>query len=130
MTNNKRPATSIEFVMKINLRWLVQAVSLVLGVYLFMRLADTSKTLLLNYSIGALLAWSGLFLVFAVCFFLLIFTSYLKQRGNKTLKNPVAAFERLVLLCGLDDLSETNEVPQEKRKASRKVGSRAAEHTA
>ena len=102
--------------MKVNLRWLVQAISLMLGIYLFMRLFDTSKALILFYSTNALLAWLALFLLFAVCFFLLLFTSYLKQRGNNTLKKRIAVFERMVVFFGLSDFSERNEIAQGKRK--------------
>ncbi len=118
--------------MKINLRWLVQAVSLILGIYLFKLLFDNSKALFFNFSIKTLFAWLGLFLLFALCFFLLLFTSYLKERGGDTLKHRIALFERLVTLLNLDEFTERRVLAKNHRNgkmiaADAEVGNGSAE---
>jgi len=92
--------------MKINFRWVVQAVALICGIYFFKLLFENSKILFFNFSINTLRTWLGFFLLFAVCFFLLLFTSYLKARGNNTLKHRMMLFERLVMFLSLDSFTE------------------------
>lgn len=101
--------------MKINLRWFVQAVSLILGIYFFKLLFENSKSLFFNFSIKTLFAWLGVFLLFALCFFLLLFTSYLKERGGNTLKHRIALFERLVTLLNLNDFTERRALAENRR---------------
>jgi hypothetical protein len=91
---------------RINWRWVVQAISLALGIFFFMQAFDTSKSLLMDFSLALLAGWVGWILLFAVCFFALMFTSYLKERGNRTLRKRMAVFEKLVMLLQLDNYSE------------------------
>jgi hypothetical protein len=121
--------------MKINLRWLVQAVSLILGIYFFKLLFENSKTLFFNFSINTLFAWLGFFFLFALCFFLLLFTSYLKERGGNTLKHRIALFERVVALLGLDNFAERRALAENGRNgkavtADSEVGNGNAGHHA
>jgi len=118
--------------MKINLRWLVQAASLILGIYFFKLLFENSKTLFFNFSVNTLFAWLGLFLLFALCFFLLLFTSYLKERGGNTLKHRIALFERLVTLLSLNDFTERRALAKNHRNgkmiaADAEIGNSSAE---
>jgi hypothetical protein len=92
--------------MKINLRWFVQALALVSGIYFFKQLFERSKELLISFSANALLVWFGFLLLFVFCFLLLMFTSYLKEQGGNTLKNRIAFFERIVHLLRLDEFRE------------------------
>jgi len=118
--------------MKINFRWLVQAVSLVLGIYLFKLLFESSKILFFNFSINILFTWLGFFFLFIICFFLLLFTSYLKERGGNTLKHRIALFERLVTLFNLNDFTERRALAKNHRNgkmiaADAEVGNGSAE---
>ncbi len=91
---------------RINWRWAVQAVSLTLGIYFFKLAFETSKMLLLNFSFHAMLNWSLWVLLFAICFLALMLTSYLKERGNRTLRRRIEFFEKLVKWCHLENYSE------------------------
>lgn len=118
--------------MKINLRWLIQAAALILGIYFFKLLFENSKSLFFNFSISILFTWLGVFLLFALCFFLLLFTSYLKERGGNTLKHRIALFERLVTLLGLSDFAERRALAKNHRNgkmiaADAEVGNGSAE---
>lgn len=82
--------------MKINLRWIVQALAYVGAIWAFVQLWDLSKLALIT-GIGGVLPKALLFVAaFSFCFFVLFVTSYLKQRQNGTLKNRIALFERLL----------------------------------
>lgn len=88
--------------MVINLRWLVQALAFVGCIYAFMQIWDASKMLLVGGGEGRLWLGIGLnALMFVFCFFLLTVTSYLKQKKNGTLKNPIPFFEKLLSKLGL-----------------------------
>lgn len=81
---------------KLNLRWFIQALALASSIYCFMTVFNSSKALFTNFTGPAVLPviiWGALF---GFSFFVLMFTSYLKQRGNHTLRNRIAAFEALV----------------------------------
>lgn len=91
---------------RLNWRWVVQALALIAGIYFFMRAFDTSKSLLTDFSFIVILNWAIWFLLFAFCFFALMFTSYLKERGSGTLRKRIAMFEKLVGALHLDNYSE------------------------
>ncbi len=87
--------------MKLNLRWLIQAVAFVGCIFFFIKIWDGSKALLSGGSGGGALllgVYAGMFLV---CFFVMAITSYLKQKVNGTLKNPIPFFEKLLSKIGL-----------------------------
>lgn len=91
---------------KLNLRWFIQALALASSIYCFMIVFNSSKTLFANLSVKTalpILLWAALF---CFSFFVLMFTSYLKQRGNHTLRNQIPAFETLVRLLRLADYQE------------------------
>ena len=87
--------------MKINLRWLIQALAFIGCIFFFLQIWDVSKELVINFSSTAL--WICLLYVslFSICFFLMVLTSYLKQKFNGTLKNPIPFFEKLLRKMGL-----------------------------
>lgn len=91
---------------KINLRWLIQAAALALGILALTRAFDLSKSLFFASDHRAWLPMLGWLLMLGLSFFLLMFTSYLKQRANDTLRNPIAMFERLVVSLGLGSYRE------------------------
>ena len=95
---------------KLNLRWLVQAVALLLSIAGFTRLFDSSKTLLRDFSWEKFVPFLLWALLFLCGFFLLLFTSYLKQRGNFTLRNRIAPFEKMIRLLHLDRYQERDGV--------------------
>ncbi len=91
---------------KLNLRWFIQALALASSIYCFMTVFNSSKALFTKFSFSAaapIMLWAALF---CCSFFVLMFTSYLKQRGNQTLRNRIAAFEALVRLLRLENYSE------------------------
>ena len=92
----------------VNWRWLVQALALIAGIYFFKRAFDTGKALAANFSTSGILVWSVWVLLFALCFFALMFTSYLKERGGDTLRHRIAIFEKLVVLLHLENYSESS----------------------
>jgi len=91
---------------RLNWRWGVQALALIAGIYFFMRAFDTSKLLLSDFSFNVILIWIVWVLLFAFCFFALMFTSYLKERGGDTLRKRIAMFEKLVAALHLENYSE------------------------
>ena len=82
--------------MKINLRWLIQAVAFVGCIFFFLKIWDQSKTMILHYSNTGLLFLSAYVLCFLFFFFIMALTSYLKQKFNGTLKNQIPFFEKLL----------------------------------
>jgi hypothetical protein len=91
---------------RLNWRWVAQAAALIAGIYFFMRAFDTSKLLLNAFSFDMVLSWAGWVLLFSFCFFALMFTSYLKERGGDTLRKRIGIFERLVAALHLENYSE------------------------
>ncbi len=91
---------------RLNGRWAVQALALIAGIYFFMRAFDVSKSLLVDFSFNAILKWAVWFLLFSFCFFALMFTSYLKERGGATLRKRIGIFEKLVTALHLENYSE------------------------
>jgi DMSO/TMAO reductase YedYZ heme-binding membrane subunit len=81
--------------MKINLRWLVQAAAFIGCIYFFMQIWNASKIMFAGGS-GNFIALSLYALLFLVCFFVMAVTSYLKQKQNGALKNPISLFEKLL----------------------------------
>ncbi len=81
--------------MKINLRWLVQAVAFIGCIYFFMKIWNASKLMFVGAA-GNFIALTLYALLFFVCFFLMAITSYLKQKHNGTLKNSIPFFEKLL----------------------------------
>ncbi|MDZ7343875.1 MAG: hypothetical protein ONA90_05115, partial [candidate division KSB1 bacterium] len=74
---------------RLNWRWMVQGLALIAGIFFFMRAFNTSKTLWMSFSwlgLGGLAAW---ILLFGCCFAVLLFTSYLKERGTRTLRHRI-----------------------------------------
>ena len=91
---------------RLNWRWVVQAAALIAGIYFFMRAFDTSKSLLVDFSFTIILNLAVWFLLFSFCFFALMFTSYLKERGGATLRKRIGMFEKLVTALHLENYSE------------------------
>lgn len=87
--------------MKINGRWIVQALAFIGCIFFFIKIWDKSKTLLIHFSEIELLVLAVYVLGFVVCFFLMAVTSYLKQKNNGTLKNSIPFFEKLLSKFGL-----------------------------
>jgi len=104
-TRRRLPGTRWSAI-RVNWRWVVQALALIAGIYFFKRAFDTGKALAINFSTSSILGLSIWVLLFALCFFALMFTSYLKERGGNTLKNRIAIFEKLVVLLHLENYSE------------------------
>ncbi len=105
-TRRRRPGTRWSAI-RLNWRWAVQALALIAGIYFFMRAFDISKSLLTDFSFIVILNWTIWFLLFAFCFFVLMFTSYLKERGSGTLRQRIAIFEKLVAALHLKNYSES-----------------------
>ncbi len=82
--------------MKINLRWVVQAIAFIGCIFFFLKIWDLSKELLSGFTISDLLLTGIYGVLFLVCFFLMAVTSYLKQKFNGTLKNQIPLFEKLL----------------------------------
>jgi hypothetical protein len=91
---------------RLNWRWAAQAAALIAGIYFFMRAFDTSKLLLNDFSFNVVVSWAGWVLLFSFCFFFLMFTSYLKERGGDTLRKRIGIFEKLVTALHLENYSE------------------------
>lgn len=87
--------------MKINLRWIVQAIAFLGAIWSFVRMLEASKLAMQGMASQALQSLFLYALLFLFCFFLLVLTSYLKQKRSGTLKNPIRLFERLLALLGL-----------------------------
>jgi len=93
---------------RLNWRWVVQALALIAGIYFFKLAFDSSKSVLANFSMRPMLSLVLFIFLFSFCFFALMFTSYLKERGNGTLRKRMAVFEKLVNVLHLENYSETN----------------------
>ena len=87
--------------MKINLRWLVQAMAFIGCIFFFLKIWNKSKELLTGFEDSDLLLIGIYGVLFLVCFFLMAVTSYLKQKFNGTLKNQIPLFEKLLSKLGL-----------------------------
>jgi hypothetical protein len=107
-TRRRLPGTRWSAI-RINWRWAVQALALIAGIYFFKLTFDKSKMLLLNFSFHAMLNWSLWVLLFAICFLALMLTSYLKERGNRTLRRRIEFFEKLVQWLHLENYSEQSQ---------------------
>jgi len=92
---------------RINWRWAVQALALVAGIYFFKQAFDSSKMLAANFSASGVGTWSIWVLLFMLCFFVLLFTSYVKERGSNTLRHRIAVFEKFIILFHLENYSES-----------------------
>lgn len=103
---------------KLNLRWFIQALALAGSIYCFTVVFNSSKALFTNFSattIAPTILWAALFWF---SFFVLMFTSYLKQRGNHTLRNQISALETLVRLLHLENYKERESNPSAARDRS------------
>jgi hypothetical protein len=100
---------------KLNLRWLVQALALILSIASFTRIFNFSKTLVAGFSGDQLLPFLFWLCLFLFSFFLLMFTSYLKQRANFTLRNRVGFFEKLIHALHLESYKEREGVSDAKQ---------------
>ena len=87
--------------MKINLRWMIQAFAFVGCIFFFLEIWNKSKELLSGFTASDLLLIGIYGFLFLVCFFLMAVTSYLKQKFNGTLKNPIPLFEKFLSKLGL-----------------------------
>ncbi|MCI0697595.1 hypothetical protein L0337_37015 [candidate division KSB1 bacterium] len=105
-TRRRLPGTRWSAI-RLNWRWGVQAAALIAGIYFFKRAFDISKALLFDFSINVILNWAVWVLLFSFCFFALMFTSYLKERGSGTLRKRIAIFEKLVAALHLKKYSES-----------------------
>ncbi len=81
--------------MKINLRWLVQAIAFIGCIYFFMKIWSASKQIFVGAS-SDFVTMTLYALLFLLCFFVMAITSYLKQKHNGTLKNSILFFEKLL----------------------------------
>lgn len=63
----------------------------------------------MRFDLEELLLISIFGLLFLICFFLMAVTSYLKQKVNGTLKNPISLFEKLISRYGLTSLATKKE---------------------
>lgn len=91
---------------KLNLRWLIQALSLALSIVCFTIIFDASKALFATPTPGLIISLMSWVLLFCFSFFVLMFTSYLKQRANFTLRRQLPLFERLVRWLHLENYKE------------------------
>ena len=82
--------------MKINLRWIVQALAFIGCIVFFIKIWNTSKELLAGLDASYLILIGIYGVLFLACFFLMAVTSYLKQKFNGTLKNQIPLFEKLL----------------------------------
>jgi len=105
-SKQRRPPGMRWSAIRLNWRWGVQALALIAGIYFFKLAFDGSKALLINFSFNNLLSWCVWVLLFASCFFALMFTSYLKERGGDTLRKRIGMFEKLVAALHLENYSE------------------------
>jgi len=101
---------------KLNLRWLVQALALLVSIACFSILFEASKALFHQPSGKMIAVMVGWFLLFGLSFMLLLFTSYLKQRANFTLRRRLASFERLVRLLHLEGYREREGVSEARQR--------------
>ena len=101
---------------KLNLRWLVQALALILSIASFTKIFNSSKTLLADFSADKFFPFLFWAILFLFAFFLLMFTSYLKQRANFTLRNRVRWFEKLIHALHLENYKERESVSDAKRR--------------
>ncbi|MGH7492717.1 MAG: hypothetical protein ACREOO_10015 [bacterium] len=97
---------------KLNFRWMVQALALILSIASFTKIFNSSKTLLLGFAGEKLLPFLFWAILFLFAFFLLMFTSYLKQRANFTLRNRVGSFEKLIHALHLENYKERDGVSE------------------
>lgn len=86
--------------MRIDMRWLVQASAFIGCIYFFINVWNTSKQMIASFSTFVLLVIVLNSVLFLICFFLMAVTSYLKQKNNGTLKNPIPLFEKLLSRIG------------------------------
>ncbi len=87
--------------MKINFRWLVQALAFIGCIFFFLKIWNKSKELLTAFTTSDLILFGIYGALFLVCFLLMAVTSYLKQKFNGTLKNPIPFFEKLLSKFGV-----------------------------
>lgn len=87
--------------MKIDYRWLAQAIAFVGCIYSFLQIWERSKQLFIGYSGRDVLIIATHALLFLFCFFVMALTSYLKQKLSGTLKNSIPFFEKLISKLGL-----------------------------
>jgi hypothetical protein len=106
-TRRRLPGTRWSAI-RLNWRWVVQAVALIAGIYFFMRAFDASKSLVVDFSFNVILTWAVWLLLFSFCFFALMFTSYLKERGSGTLRRRITVFEKLVAALRLEHYTESS----------------------
>ncbi len=81
---------------KINYRWLLQALAFIGCIFAFLQIWELSKQLQVTLSLAAVLRTMAFSVLFFFCFFLMALTSYLKQKVNGTLKNQLAFFEKVI----------------------------------
>jgi hypothetical protein len=107
---------------KLNLRWLIQATALVFSIASFTRSFNLSKTLISSFSSDAALSFLLWVLLFSLSFFVLMLTSYLKQRANFTLRKRMALFEKLIHLLHLENYKEREGVSAGKQSKPTREG--------
>lgn len=94
---------------QINYRWLLQAAAFIGCIYAFLQIWERSKRLIVTFDLVEFLLISVFGLLFLICFFLMAVTSYLKQKVNGTLKNPIPLFEKVIARYGLTSLATKKE---------------------
>ncbi len=90
-------------------RWAIQALAFVGCIYFFLKIWELSKIIVAGAETPNLIFMILYILAFMFCFFCLALTSYLKQKNNATLQNPILFFERLIELFGLSGLPDKKE---------------------
>ena len=91
---------------KLNIRWFIQALSLVLSIVAFSKSFELSKHIFVAFSQGTVIQLTLWVALFLFSFFMLMLTSYLKQRGNATLQKPIVFFEKLLRFLKLENYQE------------------------
>jgi NAD/NADP transhydrogenase beta subunit len=87
--------------MKIDVRWMVQAVAFIGCIFFFIKIWEKSKLFFERITLSDVLGLATYAILFLICFFIMAVTSYLKQRHNGTLKNQIPFFEKLISKFGL-----------------------------
>ncbi|MFQ5603234.1 MAG: hypothetical protein ACE5HS_08190 [bacterium] len=86
--------------MKINVRWLIQALAFIGCIFSFIQIWERSKNI---FHVQMKVDFIGLSLfgaLFLLCFLVMAITSYLKQKTNGTLRNPIPLFEKVLAKFG------------------------------
>jgi len=90
--------------LKPNYRWLLQAFAFIGSVFFFLQIWEKSQMMFVKSTFFDWMLIAIYVVFFFFCFFLMGITSYLKQKGNDTLKNSIPLFEWIIEKFHLMDL--------------------------